>query len=104
MTLALRLKRAGGSVKEVATMTVFLTDPRQLDPLAPIFREFFPDGNFPAKTTVTVSSLAVPGMMLEITAVAGGSDSAPALRAVWLSPRSRPPCRPAQQVRATGRS
>jgi len=68
------VKRAGGSLKDVATMTVYLTDPRQLDPLVPIFREFFPDGNFPAKTTVTVSSLAVPGMMLEITAVAVVGD------------------------------
>jgi 2-iminobutanoate/2-iminopropanoate deaminase len=55
-------------------MTVYLTDPRQLDPLVPIFREFFPDGNFPAKTTVTVSGLAVPAMMLEITAVAVVGD------------------------------
>jgi 2-iminobutanoate/2-iminopropanoate deaminase len=68
------LKRAGGSLKSVATMTVYLTDPRQLDPLVPIFREFFPDGNFPAKTTVTVSSLAVTGMLVEITAVAVIND------------------------------
>ena len=66
------VKRAGGSLKDVASMTVYLTDP--LDPLVPIFREFFPDGNFPAKTTVTVSSLAVPGMMLEMTAVAVVGD------------------------------
>src|SRR5215467_4293812 len=64
------LKRAGGGLKDVVTITVYLTDPRQLDPLVPIFREFFPDGNFPTKTTVTVSSLAVTGMMLEMTAVA----------------------------------
>jgi 2-iminobutanoate/2-iminopropanoate deaminase len=51
-------------------MIVYLTDSRQLDPLVPIFLEFFPDGDFPAKTTVTVSSLAITGMMLEITAVA----------------------------------
>jgi 2-iminobutanoate/2-iminopropanoate deaminase len=68
------LKRVDGSIKNVAAMTVYLTDPRQLDPLVPIFREFFPDGNFPAKTTVTVSSLAVTGMMLEITAVAVVGD------------------------------
>jgi 2-iminobutanoate/2-iminopropanoate deaminase len=68
------LKRAGGGIKDVATMTVYLTDPRQLEPLVPIFREFFPDGNFPAKTTVTVSSLAVTGMMLEIAAVAVTGD------------------------------
>ena len=71
------VKRAGGSLKDVVTMTVYLTDPRQLDPLVPIFREFFPDGNFPAKTTITVPSLAVMGMMLEITAVAVIGDKSP---------------------------
>lgn len=64
------VKRAGGSLKDVTTMTVYLTDPRQLDPLVPIYREFLPDGNFPAKTTITVPSLARMGLMLEITAVA----------------------------------
>jgi 2-iminobutanoate/2-iminopropanoate deaminase len=32
--------------------------------------EFFPDGNFPASTTITVHSLPAVGMMLEISAVA----------------------------------
>jgi 2-iminobutanoate/2-iminopropanoate deaminase len=64
------VKRAGGSLTDVVSMTVYLTDPRQLDPLVAIFREFFPDGDFPAKTTITVPSLAVMGMMLEITAIA----------------------------------
>jgi 2-iminobutanoate/2-iminopropanoate deaminase len=64
------LKRAGGSLKDVVTLTVYLTDPRQLDPLVPIYREFFPDGNFPAKTTVTVAGLARMGLMLEMTAIA----------------------------------
>jgi 2-iminobutanoate/2-iminopropanoate deaminase len=64
------LKRAGGSLKNVVSLTVYLTDPRQLDPLVPIYREFWPDGNFPAKTTITVPTLARMGLMLEITAVA----------------------------------
>jgi 2-iminobutanoate/2-iminopropanoate deaminase len=64
------VKRAGGSLKNVVALTVYLTDPRQLDPLVPIYREFFPEGNFPAKTTITVPSLARMGLMLEITAVA----------------------------------
>ena len=64
------LKKAGGSLKNVVSLTVYLTDPRQLDPLVPIYREFWPDGNFPAKTTITVSTLARMGLLLEITAVA----------------------------------
>lgn len=64
------VKRAGGSIKDVVTITVYLVDPRLLDPLIPIRREFWPDGNFPASTTITVHSLPAVGMMLEISAVA----------------------------------
>jgi len=64
------VKRAGGSIKDVVTITVYLTDPRLIDPLMPIRREFWPDGNFPASTTITVHSLPAVGMMLEISAVA----------------------------------
>lgn len=68
------VKRAGGSIKDVVTITVYLTDPRLLDPLMPIRREFWPDGNFPASTTITVHSLPAVGMMLEISAVAVVGD------------------------------
>lgn len=64
------VKRAGGSIKDVVTITVYLVDPRLLEPLMPIRREFWPDGNFPASTTITVHSLPAVGMMLEISAVA----------------------------------
>lgn len=64
------VKRAGGSIKDVVTITVYLTDPRLIDPLMPIRREFWPDGNFPASTTITVHSLPAVGMMLEISAIA----------------------------------
>ena len=68
------VKRAGGSIKDVVTITVYLVDPRLLDPLMPIRREFWPDGNFPASTTITVHSLPAVGMMLEISAVAVVGD------------------------------
>lgn len=64
------VKRAGGGLKDVVTITVYLTDPRLIDPLMPIRREFFPEGNFPASTTITVHSLPAVGMMLEISAIA----------------------------------
>ncbi|SFP77326.1 RidA family protein [Sphingomonas rubra] len=64
------VKRAGGSMKDVVSVTIYLTDPRLLEPLLPVRREFFPDGNFPASTTVTVHSLAQVGMMVEISAIA----------------------------------
>ena len=59
------LKRAGGTIKDVVTITVYLTDPRLLDPLMPIRREFWSEGPFPASTTITVHSLPAVGMMLE---------------------------------------
>ena len=68
------VKRAGGSIKDVVTITVYLTDPRLIDPLMPIRREFWPDGDFPASTTITVHSLPSVGMMLEISAVAVVGD------------------------------
>ena len=64
------VKRAGGSLKDVVTITVYLTDPRLIDPLIPIRKEFFHEGNFPASTTITVHSLPSVGMMLEISAIA----------------------------------
>ncbi len=64
------VKRAGGSIKDVVAITVYLTDPRLLEPLIPIRREFWPEGNFPASTTITVHSLPAVGMMLEVSAVA----------------------------------
>jgi 2-iminobutanoate/2-iminopropanoate deaminase len=68
------VKRAGGSIKDVVTITVYLTDPRLLDPLMPVRREVWPEGNFPASTTITVHSLPAVGMMLEVSAVAVVGD------------------------------
>jgi 2-iminobutanoate/2-iminopropanoate deaminase len=68
------VKRAGGSIKDVVSITVYLVDPRLLDPLMPIRREFWPDGNFPASTTITIHSLPAVGMMLEVSAVAVVGD------------------------------
>jgi 2-iminobutanoate/2-iminopropanoate deaminase len=64
------LKRAGGGLKDVVTMTVFLTDPRNGAAFAKVRSEMFPDRNFPASAQITVSNLAVPGMQIEIQAVA----------------------------------
>jgi 2-iminobutanoate/2-iminopropanoate deaminase len=64
------LKRSGGSIKDVVTITVYMTDPRILDTLIPVRQEFWPDGNFPASTSITVHSLPAVGMMVEISAVA----------------------------------
>jgi 2-iminobutanoate/2-iminopropanoate deaminase len=64
------LKRAGGSLANLVTMTVFINDPRNGDRFIEIRREMFPDGNFPGSALITVSHFARPGMLIEIQGVA----------------------------------
>ena len=64
------LKREGGSLQNLVTMTVFLKDPRYGDQFVKLRREMFPDGKYPASALVTVSGLAQPGMLVEIQGVA----------------------------------
>lgn len=64
------LKRTGGNLSNIVTMTVFLTDPRNGQTFQKVRAEMFPDKKFPASAQITVSNLAVPGMQIEIQAVA----------------------------------
>jgi 2-iminobutanoate/2-iminopropanoate deaminase len=63
----------GGGLKDMVTMTVFITDPRLGDRLTEIRREIFKDC-FPGSALITVSGLARPGLLIEIQgmAVVGG--------------------------------
>ena len=70
------LKKAGGALADVVTMTVYVTDPRHLDRFAEIRREMFPNENFPASTFIAVSNLPFPGVLIEIQAVAVTEGSA----------------------------
>ena len=63
------LKKAGGSLANMVTMTVFITDPRLGDRFVELRAGFFPDGNFPASALITISHLARPGMLIEIQGV-----------------------------------
>jgi len=47
-----------------------MTDARNGATFAKVRTEMFPDRNFPASAQITVSNLAVPGMLIEIQAVA----------------------------------
>lgn len=64
------LRRAGGSLKDVVSVTAYLTDARNGATFSKVRTEMFPDRNFPASAQITVSNLAVPGMQIEIHAVA----------------------------------
>jgi enamine deaminase RidA (YjgF/YER057c/UK114 family) len=64
------LKRAGGSLANLVTMTVFITDPRYGDAFVKIRGELFRDGRFPASALITVTAFARPGILIEIQGVA----------------------------------
>jgi 2-iminobutanoate/2-iminopropanoate deaminase len=64
------LKKAGGSLANMVTMTVFINDPRNGDRFVELRKGFFPDGNYPGSALITVSHFARPGMLIEIQGVA----------------------------------
>jgi enamine deaminase RidA (YjgF/YER057c/UK114 family) len=64
------LRRAGGGLANMVTMTVFINDPRNGDRFVELRKGFFPNGNFPASALITVSHFARPGMLIEIQGVA----------------------------------
>ena len=64
------LKRSGGSLQNLVTMTVFINDPRNGDQLVKMRHDMFPDGKFPASALITISNFAQPGILIEIQGVA----------------------------------
>ena len=64
------LRRVGGALADVVTMTVFIKEPRYGDRFVEIRRELFPDGKFPASALITVANFARPGIEIEIQGVA----------------------------------
>jgi 2-iminobutanoate/2-iminopropanoate deaminase len=63
------LQEAGGSLKDMVTMTVFITDARWGTRLTELRREIFGD-NFPASALITVTGLARPELLIEIQGIA----------------------------------
>ena len=68
------LKRSGGSLQNLLTMTVFIKDPRYGNELLKLRQEMFPNGKFPASTLITISDFARPDMLIEIEGVAVIAD------------------------------
>jgi enamine deaminase RidA (YjgF/YER057c/UK114 family) len=64
------LRRTGGTLSNLVTMTVFINDPRHGDGFVKIRNEFFKDGKFPASALLTIAHFARPGMLIEIQGVA----------------------------------
>jgi enamine deaminase RidA (YjgF/YER057c/UK114 family) len=63
------LRRAGGTLASLVTMTVFIKEPRFGDRFIEIRRELFPDGSYPASALITVTNFARPGIEIEIQGV-----------------------------------
>ena len=64
------LQRAGGSLANLVTMTVFINDPRYGDEFVKIRQALFRDGKFPGSALITVSGFARPGIVIEIQGIA----------------------------------
>lgn len=64
------LAAAGAGFEDVLKVTVFLTDVADRSKINPVRQEFFGKSR-PASTLIGVAALAVPGMKVEIEAVAG---------------------------------
>ncbi len=64
------LRRAGGALANLVTMTVFIKEPRHGDRFVELRRQFFPDGKFPGSALITVSNFARPGLEIEIQGIA----------------------------------
>ena len=63
------LRRAGGTLANLVTMTVFIKEPRYGDRFVELRRQKFPDGNYPGSALITVTNFARPGIEIEIQAV-----------------------------------
>ena len=64
------LNAANAGFEDILRVTVYLTDVEDRTKINPVRKEFF-GSTRPASTLIEVSRLAVPGMKIEIEAIAG---------------------------------
>ena len=63
------LEQAGGTLGDIVTMTVFISDSRHGDRFVELRKQYFPRG-FPASALITCAGFAKPEMMVEIQPIA----------------------------------
>jgi 2-iminobutanoate/2-iminopropanoate deaminase len=63
------LAQAGGTLRDMVTMTVFLIDARHTTRMTELRAELF-GSDFPASAAVTVQGFAQPDMMIEVQGIA----------------------------------
>jgi 2-iminobutanoate/2-iminopropanoate deaminase len=67
--IAENIEAAGGTLADMVTMTVFITDVRFGNEFTEIRKEFFAD-NYPGSALITVVGLARPEMLVEVQGIA----------------------------------
>jgi 2-iminobutanoate/2-iminopropanoate deaminase len=67
------LARAGGTLDDLVTMTVFITDMRHGARFTELRRDYF-TGGYPCSAMIRIAALARPEMMVEIQATAVVGD------------------------------
>lgn len=82
------LKAAGAGFRDILKVTVYMTDVEERRLINPVRQEYFGDAR-PASTLIGVTSLAIPGMKVEIEAVVG-LPKGPAKRAAAQGPAKAP--------------
>ncbi|HYG58349.1 MAG TPA: RidA family protein [Symbiobacteriaceae bacterium] len=68
--LSTALRAAGSEVGKILKVTIYVTDISRIDEMNQVYRQYFSfAANPPARTTVEVKGLAVPGLMIEVEAI-----------------------------------
>ena len=85
------LREAGGSIRNVVTMTIFISDRRYNETFVQISKDVFgkliPDFNYPASALITVTGFAREGVLIEIQATAVLDDRCTAANPCTPVPR-----------------
>jgi enamine deaminase RidA (YjgF/YER057c/UK114 family) len=68
--VAAQMAVVGGTIDDVVTMTIFITEVRYNVEFVELRKEFFQEDRYPASTLVTVKALNKPEALVEITATA----------------------------------
>ena len=68
------LNKQGGSLNDIVTITVFITDARLGDKVVESRKQIWKDGHYPGSALITVANLAKPGLLVEIQAIAVVGD------------------------------
>lgn len=64
------LKSSNSDLSDIVSLTVYVTDVRNIPSFAAIVKEMFPAGRYPASSVVAIKNLGIPGALIEIQSIA----------------------------------